>query len=96
MVREGSARMKAGIYIGLLVIAGVAVSAPSQSYLDGWKRICSKSENRDKYVECWRPPGDYQAVYQMTGEKKRRAMEQGKKVLDMRSSTDKHMGRYRR
>ena len=61
-----------------------------------YKPICSDYESAKKIAECHRPPGSYQAAYQMTGERRKRAQEQGRKAIKMSRDTDRHMDkRYR-
>ncbi len=56
-----------------------------------YKPICSDYESAKKIAECHRPPGSYKAAYQMTGERRKRALEQGRKVIKIRRNTDRHM-----
>ena len=83
----------------LLVFFSNAVSADSalNARISKYKTICSDYEKAKRYVECYRPPGSYQAAYQMTGERRKRALEQGRKAMNMSRDTDRHMdNRYRR
>lgn len=56
-----------------------------------YEPICADYERSKQYAECHRPPGSYKAAYEMTGDKRKRALEQGRKVIKMRRDTDKHM-----
>jgi len=58
-----------------------------------YKPICADYERSKRYAECHRPPGSYQAAYEMTGDRRKRALEQGRKVIRIRKETDKHMKR---
>ena len=61
-----------------------------------YKPICSDYESAKKIAECHRPPGSYQAAYQMIGERRKRALEQGRKAIKMSRDTDRHMqNKYR-
>lgn len=61
-----------------------------------YKPICSDYESAKKIAECHRPPGSYKAAYQMTGQQRKRALEQGRKVIKIRRNTDRHMqNKYR-
>ncbi len=60
-----------------------------------YKPVCSDYERAKRYVECHRPPGSYQAAYEMTGERRQRALEQGRRAMQISSDTDEHMRRFK-
>lgn len=58
-----------------------------------YKVICSDYERSKNHVECHRPPGSYLAAYEMTGERRKRALEQGRRAMQISTDTDEHMKR---
>ncbi|MEP5230166.1 MAG: hypothetical protein ABJQ78_01950 [Alloalcanivorax sp.] len=81
----------------LFSLSNIALAdTPLERRVAKYKPICADYERSKKYVECHRPPGSYQAAYQMTGERRKRALEQGRKAMKMSSDTDRHMqNKYR-
>ena len=56
-----------------------------------YKPICADYERAKQYVECHRPPGSHLAAYEMTGQRRARALEQGRRVMQISNDTDRHM-----
>ena len=86
--------------LSVALLFGLSNIAPADAVLEKriakYKPICSDYESAKKIAECHRPPGSYQAAYQMAGERRKRALEQGRKAIKMSRDTDRHMqNKYR-
>ena len=86
--------------LSVALLLGLSNTALADAVLEKriakYKPICSDYESAKKIAECHRPPGSYKAAYQMTGQQRKRALEQGRKVIKMSRDTDRHMDkRYR-
>ncbi|WP_435786557.1 hypothetical protein [Alcanivorax borkumensis] len=81
----------------LFALSNIALADPLlEKRIAKYKPICSDYESAKKIAECHRPPGSYQAAYQMTGERRKWALEQGRKVIKISRDTDRHMqNKYR-
>lgn len=76
------------IATGLLVLllSSTAQAELSKAQQERWARICQDRDRARLEAECWQPPGDYQKVYQMRGDKRRYAKAQGQRAVEIRKS----------
>tara|TARA_R100001039_G_C1844992_1_gene105348 strand:+ start:498 stop:800 length:303 start_codon:yes stop_codon:yes gene_type:complete len=83
------------VVLATTLLFGVFTTATAGSALERriatYKPICADYERSKRFAECHRPPGSYQAAYEMTGDRRKRALEQGQKAIRMRRDTDLHM-----
>lgn len=88
--------MKISLYVlTALIFSGQIPAYAGKPSLD-WEKICNDRERGRHYAECWRPPGDYQAVWQMEGEKRAYYLKKARKVVAQRLRTDQQQARWRR
>ena len=82
------------------LLLGICATAFADTSLQRRERtygpICEDYERSKQYAECHRPPGSYLRAFEMTGEARKRALAQGRKLIRMRKGTNRDLDTRRK